>query len=119
FAQLRETLGARGVTREALDSIRSPAGLNIGARQPEEVALSILAEIVQVRRARAEAPPAEAPRAAADQAIDPVCGMTVAVATARWHAEHGGRTIWFCNPRCREKFIADPQRYLESAAAGA
>ena len=51
FAVLRETLLRRGVTAEALDAIRSPAGLDIGGRLPEELALSILAEIVQVRRA--------------------------------------------------------------------
>lgn len=120
FGQLRETLAARGIAQQALDSIRSPAGLDIGARQPEEVALSILAEIVQLRRARAEAPPAEPERQDAESdAIDPVCGMTVIVATARHRAEHGGRDFYFCNPRCREKFLADPQRYLETAAAGA
>ena len=45
FAQMRETLVALGVTQAALDSIVNPAGLDIGARAPEEVALSILAEI--------------------------------------------------------------------------
>jgi xanthine dehydrogenase accessory factor len=119
FAQLREMLLARGIAPQTLDSIHSPAGLDIGARQPEEVALSILAEIVQLRRARAETRPAESARAAPGSAIDPVCGMTVAVAGARHRAEHGGRAFHFCNARCREKFLADPQRYLESAAAGA
>jgi xanthine dehydrogenase accessory factor len=119
FVQLRETLIGRGIAAQELDAIRSPAGLDIGARQPEEVALSILAEIVQLRRAHAEARPAESPRAAATDAIDPVCGMTVVVATARHRAEHGGRAFYFCNPRCREKFLADPTRYLEAAAAGA
>src|SRR6267143_1614268 len=55
FAQLRETLLARGVPKETLDGIKNPAGLDIGARLPEEVALSILAEIVQLRRAQADA----------------------------------------------------------------
>ena len=118
FGQLRETLLARGVPREALDSIKNPAGLDIGARLPEELALSILAEIVQLRRAGAEATAAE-PEAVPRSEIDPVCGMTVVVAAARHRAEHGGRSFYFCNPRCREKFIADPQRYLAPAAAGA
>ena len=50
FGQLREGLVARGVAAEPLDRIRNPAGLDIGARLPEEVALSILAEIVQLSR---------------------------------------------------------------------
>src|SRR5207245_2654894 len=111
FAQLRETLLARGVADGALDGIKNPAGLDIGARLPEEVALSILAEIVQLRHAQAESVAPE-PVPAARSEIDPVCGMTVAVATARHRAEHAGRSFYFCNPRCREKFVADPQRYL-------
>ena len=106
FAQLRETLLARGLPEDALDSVKNPAGLDIGASLPEEVALSILAEIVQLRRAAVEARPAE-PAAVPLSEIDPVCGMTVAVASARHRTEHSGRSYYFCNPRCREKFIAD------------
>jgi len=58
FAVLRETLIERGISAHALDAIRSPAGLDLGGRQPEEVALSILAEIVQIRRAAERARPA-------------------------------------------------------------
>jgi len=118
FAQLRETLLARGVPNETLDGIKNPAGLDIGARLPEEVALSILAEIVQLRRAQADASGPEAVPERRSE-IDPVCGMSVAVAGARHRAEHAGRSFYFCNPRCREKFITDPQRYLAPAAAGA
>jgi xanthine dehydrogenase accessory factor len=111
FAQLRETLTARGVPAEALERIKSPAGLDLGARLPEEVALSILAEVVQLRRLRADTPAAE-PAPVEAEALDPVCGMTVAVATARHVGEHAGRRYYFCNPRCREKFLAAPDRYL-------
>jgi Cu+-exporting ATPase len=48
---------------------------------------------------------------------DPVCGMLVDPHTAKHRAEHEGRTYYFCNPRCREKFVAEPARYLEPAAA--
>jgi Cu+-exporting ATPase len=48
---------------------------------------------------------------------DPVCGMMVDPATAKHKAEHGDSTYYFCNPRCREKFIADPQRYLSPETA--
>jgi Cu+-exporting ATPase len=52
------------------------------------------------------------PGTAPSLAKDPVCGMSVDPHTAKHRAEHGGRTYYFCNPRCREKFIADPLKYL-------
>ncbi|HET6907457.1 MAG TPA: heavy metal translocating P-type ATPase, partial [Rhodanobacteraceae bacterium] len=52
-------------------------------------------------------------------ATDPVCGMEVDPATARHRAEHRGQTYSFCAARCREKFLADPKRYLEPEPAGA
>jgi xanthine dehydrogenase accessory factor len=109
FAELGDALAARGVPRSVLDGIVAPAGLDIGARTPEEIALSVMAQIVQQRRTAPaqDAPPAEAPR----EAIDPVCGMTVAVAGARHFAEVSGRMVYFCCAGCRTKFLADPARY--------
>lgn len=117
FATLRETLVGRGVTAAALDAIHSPAGLDLGGRTPEEVALSILAEIVQVRRAAAVAEPlpAEVPTIAAE-AIDPVCHMTVTIAGARHVGSWNDKTWYFCNARCKDRFLADPLRYLDDAA---
>ena len=109
FAEMRDALLQRGVPREALSQVRNPAGLDLGARLPEEVAVSILAEIVQLRRARQPRP---APQDQPASEIDPVCGMTVEVATARHRATHQGHDYFFCNPRCREKFLADPVRFL-------
>jgi Cu+-exporting ATPase len=51
-----------------------------------------------------------------EPAIDPVCGMRVNPATAKHRAEHDGKTYFFCNPRCREKFVADPAKYLRPEA---
>jgi xanthine dehydrogenase accessory factor len=108
FAEIRQSLLERGIPAAALDQVRNPAGLDLGARAPEEVALSILAEIVQLRRAgRLTAVPDEPARE-----TDPVCGMSVEVATARHRATHEGHDYFFCNPRCREKFLADPLRFL-------
>jgi len=125
FAILREALLDRGISAHALDAIKSPAGLDLGGRQPEEVALSILAEIVQSKhaaRATGEhAVTSAAPVApvAHSSAIDPVCHMTVTIATARHTGTWGDRTWYFCNPRCKDKFLADPERYLEPSSTGA
>jgi xanthine dehydrogenase accessory factor len=119
FAQLRDALLARGLPRGALERIAAPAGLDIGARTPEEIALSIMAQIVERRcrpgredTARASASPREKAR----EAIDPVCGMTVATAGARHHASVKGRTYYFCCAGCRTQFLADPARYVPSGA---
>jgi Cu+-exporting ATPase len=55
--------------------------------------------------------------AAPAKAKDPVCGMSVDPATARHKTEHGGTTYYFCCAGCRTKFEANPQHYLERAAA--
>ena len=99
-------LQAEGVAEERLAGLETPAGLDIGARTPEEIALSILARIVAVRRGeqtlsvRVVAP---APAAAHEPAtaIDPVCGMAVAAVAQTPHVDHEGRRVYFCCDGCR------------------
>jgi xanthine dehydrogenase accessory factor len=113
FGQIRETLIAGGVPAAALDHIANPAGLDIGARAPEEVALSILAEIVQVRRKGVGSPDPLSPA----EARDPVCGMMVTIATAKHRADHDGRTYYFCCGGCRERFVSAPDRYVAAVVS--
>jgi len=98
FAQVRETLVACGVPRAAVERVVAPAGLDIGASTPEEIALSVMAQIVQKKRAK---PVEKAP----EEAVDPICGMAVAVAGARHSAELEGKTYYFCCAGCRTKFL--------------
>jgi len=96
-----DELRAEGFTEEVLARLKAPAGLDIGAATGPEIALSILAEIVQRRRAR----PAPSTTSAAPQvAIDPICGMEVEVTTAKWTAERDGQTYYFCASGCRRAF---------------
>jgi xanthine dehydrogenase accessory factor len=111
YALLRDALLAKGVSREALDCVAAPAGLDIGASAPEEIAVSIMAQIVERRRRSQAAPAKEQPR----EAVDPVCGMSVAIAGAPHKQEILGVTYYFCCAGCRSTFLADPKRYLPKA----
>jgi xanthine dehydrogenase accessory factor len=99
-AAVIEELRAEGVAEELLESVETPAGLDIGARTPAEVALSIVARIVELRRSGAEPAPAGTPVTA----VDPVCGMTVVVGADTPFLEHDGGTVYFCSAGCRRTF---------------
>jgi xanthine dehydrogenase accessory factor len=95
--------------------IRTPAGLNICARTPEEVALSIFAQIVQERNAPTQIRALPIVEVATDApvttAIDPVCHMETAAIDSSIHADIDGHRWYFCCPGCRKTFLADPDRY--------
>ena len=98
------------------ESVRVPAGLDLGARTPQEIALSILAEIVKVRsQGRSALAQAAAVEEPPTTARDPVCGMQVTIATARHTAEVDGTRYYFCCPGCRARFIKDPTQFLSVA----
>lgn len=103
FAQVRETLVACGLPREALEQVCAPAGLDIGATTPEEIALSVMAQIVERRRNAAGKK--EVANERRDEAVDPICGMTVSIARARHSAEVKGVNYYFCCAGCRTKFL--------------
>jgi xanthine dehydrogenase accessory factor len=100
-------LRAAGVPEDRLRTLDTPAGIAIGAVTAREIALSILARIVAVRR-RDEAAPVRVP---AVTAVDPVCGMEVAVGPDTPRAEHEGRLVHFCCDGCRASFEQDPARF--------
>jgi xanthine dehydrogenase accessory factor len=103
-----ERLRERGVDEEALARVRSPAGLDLGPLPQQEIAVAVLAELVAWRHARTSSP------AELLEAVDPVCGMTVAVGSDTPKAEHEGTTYWFCCPGCRSRFAKNPTAFLAS-----
>ena len=116
---------AEGVSAERLARVKFPAGLDLGGMSAAEIALSILAEIVQRRHGKPNAGAAvpvaptrleragAAPREAAAMARDPICGMPVDIATARHTVTEGDRTVYFCCPACKATYL---RRQAESTA---
>jgi xanthine dehydrogenase accessory factor len=108
-------LDGMGLTAAERARVRTHPGLDIGARTPQEIALAVLAEIVQAVRKDGLAP-ADAPAspdgplltvvAAPRQAVDPVCGMTVVVGPDTPHAVVAGQDHWFCCTGCLERYTA-------------
>jgi xanthine dehydrogenase accessory factor len=121
-------LAERGVPKDQLDRVHAPAGLDLGRTTHEEMAVAILAELVQLRasgalsevpKPRREAKASEAtsgePKAGEHrtgltlaEAVDPVCGMTVMASASAMPLEHDGVTYYFCCAGCRQKFQQNP-----------
>ncbi|MEO9221196.1 MAG: XdhC family protein [Mycobacteriaceae bacterium] len=98
-------LDEQGLNDAERARISTPAGLDLGARTPPEVALSILAEVVRAVRRGGLAISAAA-AAEPNQAVDPVCEMTVTVMPDTPQLTVDGQTFYFCNPHCREQYAA-------------
>lgn len=108
-------LRARGYTEEALKVVRSPAGLPIRVGGQEGISLSVMAEVLSLRSER-DSEPGESD-ARAGETLDPVCGMTVEMSTARYTSEHGSRTYYFCCPACKRAFDGSPEEYASRISA--
>jgi xanthine dehydrogenase accessory factor len=140
-----EALRLDGIAEHDVRRVKFPAGLDIGATRGDEIALSIMAEIVQVRRGMEavewsegteRAPPGQELRPAVshaagaaagtgpesseaqdvETATDPICKMTVRLEDALHTYEHEGQTYYFCCGGCRASFMADPDAYLSARA---
>lgn len=109
-------LGDRGVDQKRLDRLRAPAGLDLGSVSTEEIAVAILAELVRLRAEEGlgtVSSPAPSPET--HEAVDPICGMTVQVSSARYRSVFDGRTYYFCSAGCLASFEADPASFAVSS----
>ena len=111
--KILDALGRKGIPAQLLSRVRAPAGLDFGTLSPEEIAVSILVEIIQVGKSKAALiekgeTPANAPLA---EARDPVCGMVVDPAAAKYRSEFGENVFYFCCSGCKESFDEDPGKY--------
>jgi xanthine dehydrogenase accessory factor len=110
-AKVLQSLTERGISEERLNQVRAPAGLNIHAGSPEEIALSILAEIVQLSKSQAIQ---QIVTAAEEKEVakDPICGMTVEIRTAKYQSEFDGKQFYFCCGGCKQTFDKQPDKYV-------
>lgn len=128
---LREELSRAGVSAEFCDFVAAPAGHDIGAVGPQEIALSIFAQMIERRRRQADiryhpSSGAVSNEAAAREAepastkkrlgtgVDPVCGMQVDLDSTPFLTTHEGKTYGFCCPHCMSKFQQDPEAYVSA-----
>ncbi len=106
-----EYLRQKSVAEEKLKKVRAPAGLNIGAASPQEIAVSILAEIIQVRAETLTQPKSVQQPVVTREARDPVCGMAVDPVNARQKSEYQNAVFFFCCAGCKQTFDREPAKY--------
>ena len=104
---VRALLADQGVPEAQLGALRAPAGLDLGSTSHKEVAVSILAELVQLRARGAFTTTVAAQAPAAPTAIDPICGMTVQIESAAVSLEVGEEVFYFCCAGCRTAYARE------------
>ncbi|MCB1754001.1 MAG: XdhC family protein [Gammaproteobacteria bacterium] len=126
--KLRIYLLERGYEPARVEAIIAPAGMDIGAINAEEIALSVLADLVRRMRtddqysracniegAESAARPVFA-GAGRDAAVDPVCGMQVRISGAEFVSAYRGNSYYFCCAACQHSFDKIPEDYLPREA---
>jgi len=109
------SLRSDGISFDQLKKIKSPAGLDIHAKLPEEVAVSILAEIIKdIRTPSKEKGASENPSLdSKEYYLNPVCQIPIHKATAKHVLSYQEETIYFCCDGCKVAFEAAPEKYME------
>ena len=108
-----------GATFDQLKTIKTPAGLDIGAKMPDEVAISILAEIIKHYRVATEVVPSTEEQKGEitikneDFYINPVCNIPVQKSTDKHVLEYKEQKVYFCCDGCKVSFEKSPEKYME------
>jgi xanthine dehydrogenase accessory factor len=115
---VRGYLADRGASQSDLARVQVPIGLDLGHTTHREIAVSILAELVQLRAAGQLKPRPRVmlPLLEPQEVIDLVCGMTVQAVPANRPFEHEGTTYYFCAMGCRVAFEKDPGSFIHQEA---
>jgi xanthine dehydrogenase accessory factor len=96
---LFEYVRTTGATDEDIATFKCPAGIDLGGETLPEIALSVVAELIRVRRAGVKEEVSTK-----NVAVDPICGMTVDTENAKYTSVANDETIYFCCLRCKETF---------------
>lgn len=104
-------LAGLDVAEEQRARVRTPAGLDIGARGATEIALSVFAEIIALRPRRENATASAGGGLTPGEAVDPVCGMTVVVTERTPSVRAEGTAFYFCGTGCKQAYRAEPTKY--------
>ncbi|HEY8660276.1 MAG TPA: XdhC family protein [Hanamia sp.] len=123
MASMANYLVDAGYDKAGIDAIKSPAGIDINAKSPDEIAISILAEMIQVQNILAGKVVFEKfDESKAETGIspkyytNPVCGVPVDMNHPKHIIEYKGEKVYFCCDGCKVKFEADPDKYMSKVA---
>ena len=106
-------LKRNGVPHDTLVKIKTPAGIDINAKTAEEVAISILAQIVEAKRSASNSTSNEVTEELEDLYINPVCNIPVQKSTAKHVLDYKGEKVYFCCDGCKVSFEKEPSVYME------
>lgn len=111
FQYLRD----KGIPEDQIKQIKCPTGLELGAETLPEIAFSIMAEIIQLRKKQKSGSKKrmEIPLTMLTEAVDPICGMKVEVASSKYSTQYEAKTYYFCCLRCKETFDGAPAKYAK------
>ena len=111
-----------GVDPAALDRLYAPAGIDINAKKPDEVAVSIMAEIIRIKNGLDLSIPVTEASSTQEETpsyyINPVCGVPVDMKHPKHVVQYGDETVYFCCDGCKIKFEKDPDKYIKARDAG-
>lgn len=118
---LFNNLIAQGADSDKIAAIHSPAGININAKKPGEVAISILAEIIQEQNkvhatGFTQYITTNAAKPSPQYYINPVCGIPVDMNSPKHVVEYNNEKVYFCCDGCKTQFDANPAKYMQNPA---
>ena len=112
--KIKEYLEQTELSANRINELKTPVGMDINAKLPEEIAISILAEIVELFRDPNRKVDNESDTVINDDSyINPVCGVSVSKKDAKHVLEYGAHTVYFCCDGCKVSFDTEPEKYIE------